>query len=194
MMADHHADWLLCEEDESWFHRFRQPLLRTWSPIAHPPTLLERSIPKGTIDKAVSCFGALCQELDDIFLDFAQGYPNSEQMWWFIIKLLQLARQQQRRVLVLIWDNAPWHTSKRIREWIRAYNQAAKVAGEVRLLVFWLPRKSPWLNPIEPHWGHAKKHVHEPTGDLPTPELKRRVAAYFGSRNSSPTFKILVPN
>jgi hypothetical protein len=89
--------------------------------------LLEQSLPKGTTDKAVSCFGALCQELDDVFLDFAQGYPNREQRWWFIIKLLQLARQHQRKVWVLIWDNAPWHTSQRIRDWIHAYNQAAKV-------------------------------------------------------------------
>jgi hypothetical protein len=33
----------------------------------------------------------------------------------------------RRKVLVLIWDNAPWHTSKHIRDWIHAYNQAAKV-------------------------------------------------------------------
>lgn len=192
--ADRHPDWLLLEEDESWFHRFRQPTVRTWADVEHPCKLIERAIPKGATDKAVSCFGALSQELDDIFLDFAQGYPNSEQMWWFIIKLLQLARQHHRQVVVLIWDNAPWHTSKRIRQWIRLYNQAAKAAGQVRLVVFWLPRKSPWLNPIEPHWGHAKQHVWEPTGDLPALELKRRVSAYFGSRNFAPSFKIIVPN
>lgn len=193
-VADHHPEWILVEEDESWFHRFRQPTMRMWSDVAHPIKLIEHTIPKGTPDKALSCFGALCQELDEVFLNFTPGYPNSEQMWWFIIKLLQLARQHQRKVLVLIWDNASWHTSKRIKEWIHLYNQAAKQDGDVRLLVFWLPKKSPWLNPIEPHWGHAKKHVCEPSGNLTTPELKRRVAAYFGSRNFAPSFKILVPN
>jgi transposase len=165
-----------------------------WADADHPLRLIQRPIPPKTPDKAVSCFGALCQELGDIFLDFAPGYPDSEQMWWFIIKLLQLARQHGRKVWVLIWDNAPWHTSKRIREWIRLYNLAAKAVGEVRLLVFWLPRKSPWLNPIEPHWGHAKKHICEPSGDLATPELKRRVIAYFANRPSDPSFKPLAPN
>jgi len=90
MMADCHPDWLLFEEDESWFHRFRQPTLRTWTDVAHPQKLIERTIPKATTDN--------------------------------------------RKILVLIWDNAPWHTSKRIREWIHLYNQAAKAAGDVRLV------------------------------------------------------------
>ena len=51
--------------------------------------------------------------------------------------------------------------------------------GDVRLLVFWLPTKSPWLNPIEPHWGHAKKHVCEPSGELEAHELKRRYLRLF---------------
>jgi transposase len=100
-------------------------------------------------------------------------------MWAFISRLLDVTRQLERKTLVLIWDNAPWHTSKRIRQWIHWYNQCAKLTGDVRLLVFWLPIKSPWLNPIEPHWGHAKKHVCEPSGLLSMSELKRRIGAYF---------------
>lgn len=167
------------EHDESWFLRFGQPNAYMWMNPKHPVKLIQRSAPRGTRDKAISCFGALCEEWDEVFLDFAHGHPNSEQMWSFIIQLLALARQRGREVLVLIWDNAPWHTSKRIKQWIRWYNQCAKWTGDVRLLVFWLPKKSPWLNPIEPRWGHAKKHICEPSGELPAPELKRRVCAYF---------------
>jgi len=147
-----------------------------------PVKLVQQTPPGGTKDKAISCFGALGQELAELFLDFAQGYPNSEPMWAFIVKLLALARRLGRKVLVLIWDNAPWHTSKRIRQWIHWYNQAAKYTGDVRLLVFWLPTKSPWLNPIEPHWGHAKRQVCEPSGELETRELKRRICAYFDTQ------------
>lgn len=153
-----------------------------------PVKLIQRSAPRGTPDKAISCFGGLCQELDEVFLDFSSGYPNSEQMWSFIINLLAVTRQLDRKVLVLIWDNAPWHTSKRIRQWIHWYNQCAKLTGDVRLLVFWLPIKSPWLNPIEPHWGHAKKHVCEPSGKLEASELKRRIGAYFDTRPFTATF------
>ncbi len=125
-------------------------------PPDQPIKLIQRTPPRGSKDKALSCFGAWCAELDDLWLDFASGHPNSEQMWAFIMRLLAVARQLGRTVLVLSWDNAPWHTSKRIKQWIHRYNHAAKATGAVRLLVFWLPKKSPWLNPIEPHWGHAK--------------------------------------
>lgn len=112
-------------------------------------------------------------------MDFAQGYPNSEQMWWVIVRLLRRAKCLNKKVMVLIWDNAPWHCSNRIRKWIRLYNQQAKQLGEVRLLVHWLPKQSPWLNPIEPFWGHAKRRVCEPSGNLSIAELKRRIRAQF---------------
>ena len=54
-------------------------------------------------------------------------------MWWVIVRLLRRAKSLDKKVMVLLWDNAPWHCSKRIREWIRLYNQQAKQLGEVRL-------------------------------------------------------------
>lgn len=78
-----------------------------------------------------------------------------------LLALLDIARREAKRVVVLIWDNASWHKSKSVRQWIRAYNQRAKRAGDVRLLVFRLPTKSPWLNLMEPRWVHAKRQVCE---------------------------------
>jgi transposase len=100
-------------------------------------------------------------------------------MWLFIVGLLALARQEEIRVVVMIWDRATWHKSKRLRQWIRAYNQAAKQTGQPRLLTFLLPKKSPWLNPIEPRWIHAKRKTCETDGELTAIELKRRLAAHF---------------
>src|SRR5262249_21120134 len=54
-----------------------------------------------------------------------------------------------KKVLVLIWDNASWHVSKRVRAWIKAHNRRAKRRGGVRILACYLPIKSPWLNAIE---------------------------------------------
>jgi transposase len=174
-----HPDWLLVEEDESWFHRFIQPHAYAWSATEAPLKLIKQPYSSKTPDKALSCFGALCQKTQQIFLEFAVGYPNSEQMWRFVCRLLKRAKSLNKTVLVLIWDNASWHTSKRIRGWIRAYNRWAKKTGNVRLLVFWLPKKSPWLNPIEPYWGHAKRRVCEPSGNLSIAELRRRIRAQF---------------
>ncbi|GAB4310385.1 MAG: hypothetical protein Kow00117_03840 [Phototrophicales bacterium] len=61
---------------------------------------------------------------------------------------------------------------------VRLLRQAKQV-GEVRLLVHWVPKRSPWLNPIEPYWGHVKRRVCEPSGELSVAELRRRIRAQF---------------
>lgn len=96
-----------------------------------------------------------------------------------IEQLLDIARQENKRVLAIIWDHASWHKSKRLKQWIRTYNQQAKREGNVRVLTVLLPKKSPWLNPIEPCWIHAKRKVCEPDGELSVGELKRRLCAHF---------------
>ena len=84
------------------------------------------------------------------------------------------------KVLALIWDNASWHISQMVRTWIRAHNQQAKRTGRgVRILVCYLPSKSPWLNPIEPKWMHGKRAIVEPARLLPADELADRVCAHF---------------
>ena len=85
------------------------------------------------------------------------------------------------RVLVMIWDNASWHLSKAVRIWMRQHNQQVKETGEgVRILVCLFPIKSPWLNPIEPKWLHAKRRVSEPNGMLSAEVLADRICATFG--------------
>jgi transposase len=68
-----------------------------------------------------------------------------------------------------------------VRNWIRAHNQQVKQTGKgVRILPFFLPTQSPWLNPIEPKWVHAKKAVVEPDGLLSAQQLAERICAHFG--------------
>jgi transposase len=141
--------------------------------------LIERIPAPGETDQALACFGAVRQDTQQTYLYFCDGQPNSEHMWLFIIGLLALARQEEIRVVVMIWDRATWHQSKRLRQWLREYNQAAKQTGQPRLLTFLLPKKSPWLNPIEPRWIHAKRKTCQTDGALTAIELKRRLAAHF---------------
>ena len=178
-LAKQHEDWLLFEEDECWFSRFAQPNASGWAEKAKPLRFIQRTPPSKEPDKALSCFGAVRQDNQQTYLYFADGQPNSENMWLFIIALLALARHEAKKVVVLLWDNASWHKSQRIRQWIRTYNQHAKRLGEPRLLTWLLPRQSPWLNPIEPRWVHAKRAVCEPDGELSALELKRRLTVHF---------------
>ncbi len=84
-----------------------------------------------------------------------------------------------KRVLVLVWDNATWHTSHQVRQWLRAHNAQAKRTGGLRLIICRLPVKSPWLNPIERKWVHGKRAIVELERKLTAQELKIRVCDYF---------------
>ncbi|MDP9350319.1 MAG: transposase, partial [Chloroflexota bacterium] len=86
--------------------------------------------------------------------------------------------------LLLVWDNASWHTSRMAREWIERHNRNVKAEGKgVRILACLMPRKSPWLNPIEPKWVHTKRKIVEPDRLLSAEELADRVCAALSCKH-----------
>jgi transposase len=98
--------------------------------------------------------------------------------------LLAQAQAAGKRVLVVIWDNASWHTAKALRRWYYRYNQTAKRDGRARLLLVALPSRSPWLNPLEPIFGQAKRRI---VGRRAVPQpsrLKRKTESYFKRRDT----------
>ena len=73
-----------------------------------------------------------------------------------------------------------------MRSWIRQHNQQVKQDGKgVRILPFFLPTKSPWLNPIEPKWVHGKRAIVEPRWLLTGQEVAERVCGYFGCEHEA---------
>lgn len=182
-------DRLLVDEDEGWFSRVEQPALHAWR-ADKPLALVQREPAEMEPDKALACSGVARQDNVQVYLYFTPTRPVSEETWQFVQALIELARQESRRVLVLIWDNAGWHLSKRLRQWIRDHNRAAKVHGDVRVLTQLLPLKSPWLNPIAPRWVHAKRAICEPNGTLSVTETQRRPCAHFNTQPLQP----LTPN
>ena len=74
-----------------------------------------------------------------------------------------------------------WNKSKLVSTWIKDHNLTIKKSGKgVRVISCLLPVKSPWLNPIEPKWLHAKSSVSEPARLLAAEEINRPVCDYFG--------------
>ena len=112
-------------------------------------------------------------------LRFVDGRPVSQVTTDFLQIVCQDLAGEGKKVLALIWDNATWHKSQKVRIWIKQHNKRAKREGGVRILVLRLPIKSPWLNPIEPHWVHGKRAVVEPERNLTAEELVNRVCEYF---------------
>ncbi len=188
--AKAHSDWLLVDQDECWFSRFAQPSLHAWAAPGEALHLIQRTPAKDESDKALACYGARRQDTDDVLLYLCDGQPKSEFTWLMIGRLLDVARQEKKRVLAIIWDHASWHKSKRLKRWIRSYNQQAKREDDVRLLTLLLPKKSPWLNPIEPCWIHAKRKVCEPDAELSPDELRRRLCAHFHTEFQTAALKL----
>lgn len=167
---------LLWWQDECWFSRFAQPNAHDWGGIQ----LVEREAPRDAPNKAIACYGAVRADTGDMHLAFCPGQPKSDYTLAFLPQLVDIGRKESKRVVIVVWDHASWHKSKRVRQWVRVHNQQAKQTGDVRLIVWLLPKKSPWLNPIEAHWVHGKRAVLEPGNDtLTVPILRQRLCAHF---------------
>jgi transposase len=172
--------------DETWWSRFAQPQLHTWTEDDDGPLrLVEQEAPKHDPDpKALACYGVLLRQVgqsERVWLRFVDGRPVSAITEQFLAWCCTRLQEAGARVWLLIWDNASWHVSKRVRAWIRAHNRQVKQSGQgVRIVSCYLPVKSPWLNPIEPKWVHGKRAIVEPARLLSAQEIADRVCAHFG--------------
>jgi transposase len=184
-----HPNWVLGFEDETWWSRFERPHLSTWADLDHPLRLVEQVKQAADLDrKALACYGLLArfraadgQSHEQMWLRFVQDRPISAITVQFLEWCCVTAQALGKSVLVVVWDNASWHISKAVRQWVRQHNQQVKRSGHgVRLLVCPLPVKSPWLNPIEPKWAHGKRRIAEADRTLSARETMERVCATFG--------------
>jgi hypothetical protein len=171
--------------------------LHSWSEDGKPARLVEHSAPKDDPDpKALCAYGMLVRSKEAgeaqrgweqrVWLRFVEGRPVSpittQFLGWCCDKLAAVGK----KALLLIWDNASWHKSKFVKGWIAEHNGRVKARSEgVRIVVCFLPKKSPWLNPIEPMWLHAKRKVVEPDWLLGADELADRVCGVFGCAHES---------
>lgn len=145
------AVWL----DESWFVRWPYQF-RAWAKRKAP---LRVPLRWNEDVERTALFATLDDETQESFLRWADGQPNSERMISFLEQLMVHWTQREKRFIVLFWDRASFHTSGRVRRWIRDYNRRAKEQGLTRLIPFWLPSRSPWLMPLEAVFGSVKHRV-----------------------------------
>lgn len=187
-LVQDHPEWALGFEDETWWSRFAQPQMHTWSEPGQTLKLQEKTpAPNDPEPKALACYGLVVRSYaqagalpEQVWLRFADGNPNSQLTIDYLRWCCDKLEAEGKQALLLIWDNASWHLSQAVKRWITAHNQQVKHSHHgVRLLVCPLPTKSPWLNPIEPRWVHGKRRVAEPEEVLTPTELAERVCAAF---------------
>jgi hypothetical protein len=172
--------WALGFQDEVWFSRLAQPALHAWTagePLRlglHP---VDRADPE---PKALACYGLWLPARERTLLRFVNGRPISPLTCAFLAWAAEQLAAEDVRVLALIWDNASWHISREVQDWVRRHNREVKRTGHgCRLLICRLPSRSPWLNPIEPKWVHGKRAVVEPARKLTAAELKQRLCQHY---------------
>jgi transposase len=187
-LATTHPAWAIGFADETWWSRIDQPARHTWTDAGRPVRLVAPAVAEDE-PKALACYGLLArwweaagQATEAVWLRFVDGRPISaltiQFLEWACAKLAAIGKA----ALLLVWDNAGWHISHAVREWIGDHNRAVK-RGEAdgRIVCCPLPSKSPWLNPIEPKWVHGKRRVAEPARLLSVAELEERVYAALGA-------------
>jgi transposase len=194
-----HPDWALGFEDETWWSRLEQPNMNAWTEAGQTMKLMEKALDKTDLaPKALACYGLLvrwnnstAEGGEKIWLRFVQGNPNSSLSEQFLAWCCGKLQAAGKKVLVLFWDHASWHKSQAVRSWIREHNGQVKKSGQgVRILKCLLPKKSPWLNPIEPMWIHGKRRVVEPDRVLSAQEVVERVCHTF----DNPCEPLLLPS
>ena len=176
------ADWVVGFQDECWWTRLAQPDLFAWA--AGDPLRLGANArdPKGGRE-AVACYGVLRHDTGGMMLRFCEGRPVSATTEDFLGWVCEQLAAEGKKVLVLVWDNAAWHVSKRVRQWIDRHNRRVRRAKSgCRIRVCGLPVKAPWLNPIEPKWVHGKRAIVEPDRKLSACEVQQRACDYYGCK------------
>jgi predicted MPP superfamily phosphohydrolase len=79
--------------------------------------------------KALACYGLLRDDTGQMLLRFVRGRPVSQVTEDFLAWVCQRLATEGKRALLLVWDNASWHISQRVRAWIKVRNQAIEVQG-----------------------------------------------------------------
>ena len=113
----------------------------TWAPIGRTPEVEDSGDRFGMkLISAVSPRG-------DLRFGTIEGSMNSDKF----IRFLEKLHRDAGRPIIIIADNAPYHTSGKVRKF------AAQSSGKITL--GHLPRYAPELNPDEQVWNHAKSRL-----------------------------------
>jgi transposase len=120
---------------------------RTWGAVNSPPTV-SASDQRGGYN-VLSVIGPAQGELH---YKIENGHIASEQYIEFLGKILR----EHPRPVIIIADHASFHSSKKLRDFVRAHRD--------QIRVFFLPRHAPHLNPDEQVWNEIK---HRQLGRMP---------------------------
>lgn len=144
--------------DESWWVGWPRPTA-AWARKRRPQRVPKaKSWPKGERPPSCCLYAAMDVGTQEVQGEWHRTW-NQEETWTYLQGVIARYAAKGVRFLVVFWDNAPWHVAVGLRERVAASNRQAKQEGKLRVLLFFLPSKSPWLMPLEGVFGQTKRAV-----------------------------------
>lgn len=139
MVATAAPDTTILFEDETTLKRF-PPLRRQWQPVGE-----QRAVGVPEANESFSLYGALdITEGTTITRAFEKGRSD------YTIQFLEGIKVRTTGHVLLFWDQATWHTSQQVTEWLDAHARIQPVL---------LPKRSPEVNPMEDLWRELKEQI-----------------------------------
>ncbi|MCS3827953.1 transposase [Salinibacter ruber] len=126
-------------EDETTIKRF-PPLRRQWQPVGEQRPVM---VPASNDD--FTLYGTL-----DLTSGTTHVRAYDKGRSDYTIQYLESLLQATTGEVLLIWDQAKWHTSKKVRRWLEKHD---------RIETHLLPVRSPDTNPMEDLWRELKERV-----------------------------------
>ena len=126
-------------EDEAGMGRMRRSG-RTWGRVGSTPVV------QGVLQRGGYNVLSIVTPQGEMNYSVTEESVNSERYLEFLDGLIH----GRERPLILIVDPAPFHGSQKVREWVRAHRS--------RLRIFFLPKRSPELDPDEQVWNEIKNN------------------------------------
>jgi transposase len=126
-------------EDETQVKRF-PPLRRRWQPVGEQRPV---RVPEENDD--VALYGTL-----DLTSGRTHIEPYEKGRSDYTIEYLESLLEQTEGEILLVWDQATWHTSNEVTRWLEKQD---------RIETYLLPVRSPETNPMEDLWRELKEQV-----------------------------------
>jgi transposase len=179
-LASRHPDWVLGFEDEVWWSRLARPSLQAWTDGDPMKVQLLKADDNDPDPDAIACYGILRLDTRKVWCRFVEGRPLGDITIQFLDWVCWSIAKERKKVLIVVWDDASWHSADAVSCWVREQNRRSNQTSGVKIVICDLPVASPWLNNIEPCWKHAKKAIVEPERKLTAQETTTRVCEHFG--------------
>jgi transposase len=137
--------------DESWFVAQEPSGVKnhqtgsSWSDVGKPETV-PTSSSKGK--KTLPIYAGLSVKDKQVRYMFTEKTDTNASIAYLSWRAKE-CRERGIRRLYIVWDNASFHLSKALREWLGEHNEKAGREDSAIIELVPMPNKSPWLNLIE---------------------------------------------